>query len=93
MRLRELKRCRTGKDFFRENPRRNLISFGKRLFFARRFRPERGTITYAASPHEKPILSSGVPLRNWAKAARESTETSCPSARIRVWVADLPQGL
>ena len=53
--------------------------------------PSGGTITYAASPHEKPLFSSGVPISCWRKL-RESPPHLSAAARGKVWVADLPPG-
>ena len=53
--------------------------------------PNGGTITYAAYPHEKPILSSGVPIRGWRRL-RENPPGLPAAARGKVWVADLPPG-
>ncbi len=51
--------------------------------------PEGGSITYAAYPHERPVLSSGIPLKNWRRA--ENAPQDLPAAaRDMVWVADLP---
>jgi hypothetical protein len=54
--------------------------------------PNGGTITYAAAPHETPILSSGVPIRGWRKL-RENPPGLPAAARGKVWVADLPPGI
>src|SRR5580692_8152238 len=47
--------------------------------------PNGGTITYAAAPHETPILSSGVPIRGWQKL-RENPAGLPAAARGKVWV-------
>jgi len=54
--------------------------------------PKGGTITYAAYKNETPILSSGVPVRDWRKL-REYPMHLPAAARGKVWVAELPQGL
>src|SRR5205823_4315324 len=54
--------------------------------------PEGGTITYAAFPGEKPILTSGVPIRDWTKV-RNDPPNLPPAARGRLWSADLPPQL
>ncbi len=51
-----------------------------------------GTITYAASPGETPIVSSGVPIQGWRRLAENPPELPAV-ARGKVWVADLPPGL
>ena len=50
------------------------------------------TITYAAYPGERPVLSSGVPIRGWRKAD-EALDGLPEEARGKVWVADVPEGL
>ncbi len=54
--------------------------------------PNGGSITYAAYPHETPILSSGVPIRGWRRLSENPPELPA-AARGKVWVADLPAGL
>lgn len=48
-----------------------------------------GTTTYAAYPNEQPILTSGVPIRNWRRP-REDPQNLPAAARGKVWIADLP---
>jgi hypothetical protein len=50
------------------------------------------TITYAAYPNETPVLSSGVPIRNWRKLPDEPAGLPA-AARGKLWVADLPPEL
>ena len=50
------------------------------------------TITYAACPGERAVLSSGVPIRGWRKV-EEALAGLPEQARGKVWVADVPQGL
>lgn len=48
------------------------------------------TITYAAYPGEKPVISSGRAISGWKKLSR--SPRSLPKvARGKVWVADLPE--
>jgi hypothetical protein len=54
--------------------------------------PDGGTITYAAYPHEEPILDSGVPIRNWRRL-REVPPNLPAAAQGNVWVADVPPGI
>lgn len=90
--VRELKKVSDRKDFV-VRIRGGTYLFRETLVFSLEdSAPNGGTITYAASPHEKPILSSGVPLRNWRRL-RENPPTLPAAARAKVWVADLPQGL
>jgi hypothetical protein len=51
--------------------------------------PDGGSVTYAAYPHETPVLSSGVPVRGWRRLT-ESPPNLPAVARGRVWVADVP---
>ena len=46
------------------------------------------TITYAAVPGEKPILSSGIPISNWQKPTSPPAGLS-EAARGNVWIADV----
>ena len=48
-----------------------------------------GTITYAAYPNEQPILTSGVPIRNWRRL-RDDPRNLPAAAQGKVWIADLP---
>ncbi len=49
-------------------------------------------INYAAYPGERPVLSSGVPIRGWRKAGK--TLPGLPAeVSGNVWVADVPEGL
>ena len=49
---------------------------------------DRHTITYAAFPGEKPILTSGSPVRGWRKV--ETAPDGLPKcAQSNVWVADV----
>ncbi|MEO6338050.1 MAG: right-handed parallel beta-helix repeat-containing protein, partial [Verrucomicrobiota bacterium] len=48
-----------------------------------------GSITYSAFPNEQPVLSSGVPIRDWRKV--EEDVSYLPSlSKGKLWVADLP---
>ena len=50
------------------------------------------TITYAAAPGERPVISTGVEITGWKKA--DGPLPGLPSsARGKVWVADVPKGL
>ncbi|MFC1652622.1 right-handed parallel beta-helix repeat-containing protein [Planctomycetota bacterium] len=50
------------------------------------------TITYAAYPGEEPVFSSGIKIGGWKKL--ESPPPSLPdSAKDKVWVADIPEGI
>lgn len=53
---------------------------------------QESTITYAAYPGECPIISGGVPVKNWRRL-REEEEPGhlCPAARGRLWVAEVPE--
>lgn len=51
------------------------------------------TITYAAYPGETPVLSSGVPIRNWRQLSRNRPIGLTSFAKAKVWVADLPEHL
>jgi hypothetical protein len=53
--------------------------------------PEGATITYAAYGDEKPVITSGVPIRNWRKL-RDDPPILPRAARGKIWVADLPTG-
>ncbi len=48
-----------------------------------------GSITYAAYPNEQPILTSGVPIRNWRRP-HEGPRNLPAAAQGKVWIADLP---
>lgn len=48
------------------------------------------TITYAAFPDEKPVLSSGVPIRTWQKLSSPPAELP-KVAQGEVWVADVAE--
>ena len=50
------------------------------------------TMTNAAYPGETPILSSGVPLRNWQRLDK-APQNLPPTARGKVWVTDAPEGI
>ncbi|MFA6133165.1 MAG: right-handed parallel beta-helix repeat-containing protein [Phycisphaerae bacterium] len=54
--------------------------------------PEGGSITYAAYPGERPMLSSGVPIRNWRRP-EVPPELVPQGFREKIWVADLPAGM
>ncbi|RYE18422.1 MAG: right-handed parallel beta-helix repeat-containing protein, partial [Sphingobacteriales bacterium] len=48
------------------------------------------TITYAAAPGQKPVISSDVPVNGWRKL--NTTPKGLPkNARGKVWVADIPR--
>ncbi len=49
-------------------------------------------LTFAAYPGEEAVISSGIPLTGWKKA--EAPAVNLPaSAKGKVWVADIPEGL
>ena len=48
-----------------------------------------GMIIYAAYPNEQPILTSGVPIRNWRRP-RDPPRNLPAAALGKVWIADLP---
>lgn len=53
---------------------------------------ENHSIIYAAMPGEKPVFSSGLPIRDWGKLY--GTLPGLPDvAQGKVWVADVPKGL
>ncbi|MHC4503627.1 MAG: right-handed parallel beta-helix repeat-containing protein [Planctomycetota bacterium] len=54
--------------------------------------PDGHTITYRASPGEKPVLGSGVRIAGWRKL-RNAPDELPGKARGKVWVADVPKGL
>ena len=54
--------------------------------------PPGRTITYAAYPGEMPVISSGAPLRNWKRLAKD-LDNLPSAARGNVWVADAPEGM
>jgi hypothetical protein len=54
--------------------------------------PDGRTVTYAAYPGERPVLSGGVRIAGWRPLA--DAPSALPArARGKVWVADLPPGL
>jgi hypothetical protein len=70
--------------------RSGIYRLRKTLVFSRDdSAPQGGTIAYAAYPNERPILTSGVPLRNWRRP-REEPANLPSAAQGNVWVADLP---
>jgi len=50
------------------------------------------SIIYAAYPNEKPVFTSGMPIKGWQRLA-DAPDGLPASARGKVWVADLPKGL
>jgi hypothetical protein len=90
--VRELKKVSARKDFV-VRIRGGTYLFRETLVLSLEdSAPDGGTITYAAYLHETPILSSGVPIRNWRRLP-ENPPGLPPAARGKVWVADLPQGI
>ena len=51
-----------------------------------------GSTTYAAYPEETPVLSSGVPIKNW-KQLGALPKGTVPAAENHLWVADVPPQL
>ncbi len=50
------------------------------------------TITYAAYPGERPVISGGVPIKEWRMLRREEEPAHlCRAARGRLWVAEVPE--
>jgi hypothetical protein len=90
--VRELKKVSDKKDFVVRIRGGTYLLRETLVFSLEDSAPKGRTITYAASPREKPILSSGVPVRSWRRL-REYPPGLPAAARAKVWVADLPQGL
>ena len=90
--VRELKKVSDKKDFVVRIRGGTYLLRETLVFSLEDSAPNGGTITYAAYPHEKPILSSGVPIRGWRRL-RENPPGLPAAARGKVWVADLPPGL
>lgn len=52
------------------------------------------TLTFAAYPGERPVISGGAPVLGWRRLAAGETPPAVPAAaRGRLWVADLPATL
>lgn len=55
-------------------------------------RDEGRTLTVAAFPGERPVLSGGEPIRGWRRLAAADEPAALPAAaRGKLWVADLPE--
>ena len=54
--------------------------------------PAGGTITYAAYRNETPVITSGVPIKNWRRLVEDPPNLPA-NARGKIWVADLPPEL
>jgi len=54
--------------------------------------PRGGSVTYAAQPGERPVLTSTTPIAGWQQPDNELPGLP-EGARGKVWVADLPDGL
>ncbi|HET6324479.1 MAG TPA: right-handed parallel beta-helix repeat-containing protein [Planctomycetaceae bacterium] len=87
--VRELKKVSHKKDFVVRIRGGTYVLRETLVFSLDDSAPNGGTITYAASPGEKPILSSGVPIRSWRKLTENPPEVPA-TARGKLWVADLP---
>lgn len=77
----------------RERDYRVLIRGGtyrlaKTLVFSPADSSAEHTVTYAAWPGEKPVLSSGVPVRNWQKPATPPAGLPA-AAHGKIWVANV----
>jgi hypothetical protein len=90
--VRELKKISTKKDII-VRIRGGIYRLRETLVFSLAdSAPNGGTITYAAYPNEQPILSSGVPIRNWRRLKKTSLNVSAKTMG-KLWVADLPPEL
>jgi hypothetical protein len=54
--------------------------------------PDGHTVTYAAHPGERPVLSAAVPIRGWTKVEEPPDELPA-AARGKLWSAPMPEGL
>ncbi len=90
--VRDLKKNRAKKNFV-VKIRGGIYRRGETLVFSLAdSAPKDGSITYAAYADEKPVVSSGVPIRNWEKL--KTNPANLPAAaRDKVWIADLPKEL
>ncbi len=89
--MRALKRVSDKKDFVVRIRGGTYLLRETLVFSLEDSAPNGGTITYAAAPHETPILSSGVPIRGWRRL-HENPPGLPAAAHGKVWVADLPHG-
>ena len=53
---------------------------------------EKHAVTYTACPHQTPVFSSGLPIRNWRRLD-EALPGLPDVAKDKVWIADLPDKL
>jgi len=56
------------------------------------FNIEDGNVTYKAYGNEKPIITSGIPVRNWEKCVSYPKGTVA-AAKGNLWVTDIPEGI
>lgn len=92
----------TIREILKKNPKQNIqvqvrkgtYSIKRILAFGIEDAPAEGHhVVYEAYPGEKPVLSAGVPIRDWRPLGKERPEALRTAARAKVWVAEVPEGL